>query len=297
MKKSSLNQLATARQRQTGGAEAFTLTELLVVMGVIAMLAVVLLSAAFTTQERVLRAQCVSNLRQIATGWNLYQQDFNQVMPCHWPGFTDTHSTSNPWRTYEAGRVTPGTLGWSADTDPPNLDGPWNLGVLFATGLVPNPRVFYCPSTARIDSQRTYDYYAAVSNSWPSTSPSSTEVIVRTGYNYYPQLRATELISAGQRGPKPARTPAKWTDLDPKKSIATDLVLSSAYWSHKASGSVAGLNALFPDGRVVFQNARSNPQAFDHALWDDPNGSTADGARYVGNDPFRFRVIMSLWQP
>ena len=78
----------TATRRRQTGAGAFTLTELLVVMGSIVMLAAVLLSVAFTTQERVLRAQCTDNLRQIGVGWNMYQQEFNQVMPCHWKGVT-----------------------------------------------------------------------------------------------------------------------------------------------------------------------------------------------------------------
>jgi hypothetical protein len=79
-------------------------------------------------------------------------------------------------------------------------------------------------------------------------------------------------------------------DIDPNKSIATDLVQSPDLLAHRASGTVAGLNALFPDGRVVFQNARSNPQAFDPALWGDTNNP-------IGNNPGNFRYVMSFWQP
>jgi prepilin-type N-terminal cleavage/methylation domain-containing protein len=301
MKKSFLNQVVAARRWQTGAVRAFTLTELLVVLAVVAVLAAVLLSASFTTQERVWRAECVSNLRQIVTGWNMYQQDFNQMMPCHWPGYASSGSTSNPWRTYEAGRFVPGTPGW--DPSSGNPQGPWNLGMLFATGLVPNPRVFYCPGTARISSPFSYDYYAAVSNIWPSTSISSGDSEIRTGYNYLPQGKAQELIDASHRGPKiangscapttPGCTPLQQNDIDPNKSIFTDLVssLNTATLSHRASGSVAGLNALFLDGRVVFQNARSNPQAFDPALWGSPSTD------YIGNNAPNFRYVMSLWQP
>jgi hypothetical protein len=81
-------------------------------------------------------------------------------------------------------------------------------------------------------------------------------------------------------------------DIDPNKSIATDIVADIEDWSHRASGSVAGLNALFPDGRVVFQNARSNPQAFDPALWKPSTDTT-----YIGNNAGNFRYVMSLWQP
>src|SRR5690242_10264855 len=87
MKKLSANHMMATHRKQIS-AGAFTLTELLVVMGSVVLLAVVLLSVAFTTQERVLRAQCTDNLRQIGVGWNIYGQEFNQVMPCHWKGVT-----------------------------------------------------------------------------------------------------------------------------------------------------------------------------------------------------------------
>ena len=147
-------------------------------LGVVAMLAAVLLSASFTTKDRVLQAECASNLRQIGTGWSMYQQDFNQMLPCHWPGLASSGSTSNPWRTYEAGRVVPGTVGWSSiGTD---VQGPWNLGLLVATGMIPNPRILYCPGTALLGGQFSYNYYAAVSNTWPSTAlPTGTRKSAR----------------------------------------------------------------------------------------------------------------------
>ncbi|MGA2786045.1 MAG: type II secretion system protein [Verrucomicrobiota bacterium] len=295
MKKSFLNQMAAARRWQTGDSRAFTFTELLVVLAVVAMLATVLLSASFTTKERALQAECVGNLRQIATGWNMYQQDFNQMMPCHWPGFASSGSTSNPWRTYEAGRVMPGTIGWETVVE---VQGPWNLGLLFATGVVPNPRVFYCPSVASRYSSYSYDYYATVSNTWPSISISSGDDKIRVGYNYLPQGRKQVRIDASHVGPAiangtcPGCTPLQLNDIDPNKSIATDTVISIDILSHRASGSVAGLNALFPDGRVVFQNARSNPQAFDPNLW-----KTSSDFDLINNNPVAFRIVMSLWQP
>jgi type II secretory pathway pseudopilin PulG len=303
MKKSFLNQLAAVRRRQTGAVRAFILTELLVVLAVIAMLAAVLLSASFTTQGRVLRAQCVSNLRQVATGWNMYQQEFNQAMPCHWPGYASSGSSSNPWRTYEAGRVEPGIPGWNPnDGDFGGPAGPWNLGMLFATGLDPNPRVFYCPSSALNSRKSTYAFYAAVANTWPSTSITSGDQEIRAGYNYFPQGRKLESLGNGHLGPvagngtAPNISPLQQNDIDPSKSIATDLVNSTTQLSHRASGSVAGLNALFPDGRVVFQNARSNPQAFDPTLW-DPSGVYPAETDYIGNNAPNFRYVMSLWQP
>jgi hypothetical protein len=295
MKTFAMSKPVTTRRQPTDGAGAFALIELLVILVVMAMFAAVALPALLAAREPVLRAQCVGNLRQMAVGWSIYQQQFDQVMPCHWPGYTDSGSTSNPWRTYEAYRVGGGS-GSVIITDPPYTSGPWNLGVLFATGLIPNPRTFYCPSVSRISRSFSYEYYASGSNGWPSTPTGSTDDKVRTSYNYYPQLRATQPGGLpGIRVPKPAFTPTKWTELDTKKSIATDLVQSFPLLSHRASRSVVGLNALFADGRVVFQDSRSNPEAFDPALWDS-NGIPGDDI-YIGNSAPHFRYVMSLWKP
>ena len=302
MKKSLLNQLAAARRRQTGAVRAFTFPELLVVLAIVAVLAAVFLSASFTTKERALRAECVSNLRQIAAGWNIYQRDFDEMLPCHWPGYASSGGTSNPWRTYEAGRVSPPTCGWAQLNTPDQL-GPWNLGMLFNTKIVANPKLFYCPAAEGLGiPARTYEYYIA-GGPWPCNSGASGDDKIRTGYNYFPQGRKQVQLndSGGHLGPAAASgicpgdncTPLRQNDIDPNKSIATDLVERIEDWSHRASGSVAGLNALFPDGRVVFQNARSNPQAFDPALW----GHSTDSGYYIANNPGNFRYVMSLWQP
>lgn len=295
MKKTFINQLAKKRGQRIG-AGAFTLTELLVVVGSLITLMAVLLSVAFTTRERVLRAQCADNLRQIGVGWNMYQQEYNQVMPCYWPGVTTnlTSLAGDAWVTSEAYRNYP--EGEPLPPPGPNPDfGPWNLGILFATHLVPNAKIFYCPSLARLDSIYRYDYYTTTTNSWPFIPAGASSPYVRTGYNYYPQLRATEYAGKGQFVPRPPVTPTRWTDLNTKKSIVTDLVDSTNTLSHQDSGVVVGLNALFPDGRVVFQNARTDPRTGFYSPW----YSLYWASPGPGNDPSpqNFQIIMSDWNP
>ncbi len=296
-----MKKLTATRRRQSGSTRAFTLTELLVVMGVGAMLAAVLLSASFTTRERVLRAECVSNLRQIGVGMNLYCAEANGYVPiCGWA------QNQNSWQTYEACRFD------SAGST--NLTrGFESLGLLFRTKAVVDPKTFYCPGTARINSDFSYDLYATAPSGWPSIPVGYTgNPYLRMGYNYYPQLRATERINSPTYGsftlpkltyslvqlefgtPLSLPSPSKLTEVNPQKSITTDLVNNTNLLSHRASGSVAGLNALFPDGRVVFQNARTDSRTGINSPWYYWFWASEYGP---GNDPSAFRIIMNYWKP
>jgi prepilin-type N-terminal cleavage/methylation domain-containing protein/prepilin-type processing-associated H-X9-DG protein len=260
------------------GARGFTLIELLVVIAIIAILASLLLPSLARAKERAKRVSCSSQLRQIGLAVLMYAGDFEDKIPwVHWPipeGRTEPDG-SNPWKTYEAYRVVPGTGEITL--------GPMNLAYLHATRLISEPQVFYCPSGKVVAERWTYAYYTR-GQRWPSTPPDSGDDNVRAGYSYYPQSSQEELIGRGQTAPKVAR---KQGELHPQKSMTTDLLHRLELAPHR-DRTVAGLNALFSDGHVAFQNARSNPEAFAAELWEDiaadPNG-------------FKFRRAMSLWKP
>jgi prepilin-type N-terminal cleavage/methylation domain-containing protein/prepilin-type processing-associated H-X9-DG protein len=272
------------------GRKAFTLIELLVVIAIIAILAAMLLPALSKAKEKALRTACVSDLRQIGIGVNAYTLDSNDYMPiCGWP------EGQNPWQTYSAARVTPGTMTLTR--------GFMSLGLLFRNKQVPDPKVFYCPSLKRSGESRNFDYYATPPNSWPSTPATSGDEQVRTGYNYYPQQK--ELTASGGKlipkltfskvtleyGGDQKMVVLKQSQVDPNRSISTDLMHDLDSSPHRDK-SIAGLNVLFADGHVKFQTARGNPEAFKDTYWGD-----SSSGNYIGGNEANFRYVNSLWQP
>ncbi len=152
-----------SRRRSSGG---FTLVELLVVIGIIAILISVLLPTLATARESANRVKCLANLKQLGDFFRMYAAEFNDAYPI---GYMSQKQFSYvvDWR------------------DPVSGTGkPSQMGLLVVGNVVKEGRTFYCPSLA-YDNQFMYD---TPQNVWifDKNPPPTVTGHTRLGYNARP---------------------------------------------------------------------------------------------------------------
>src|SRR4051812_10784764 len=160
-------------------SRAFTLVELLVVIGIIAVLISVLLPTLSKARESANRTQCLSNLRQIAVFLNMYANQYQQQVPlgCNSSGAAGRDcSEGNDYNLTRPCSGTSTVLGqtYGADAEAPGFRYV-GLGLFIKARYVREDsgggscRIFFCP-TFQGDIYHAFD---AQQNKWP---PSQNEV-------------------------------------------------------------------------------------------------------------------------
>jgi prepilin-type N-terminal cleavage/methylation domain-containing protein len=139
----TVNSSSSYRARKQG----FTLIELLVVIAIIAILAAILFPVFAKARAAARKTACSSNLKQITTGFMMYNQDYDETMP--------------PWTGNHCGAYAGGAFDLKYMY--PNLVGPYiKNGVNPATQSLGG--VWACPDTKSqlgdIANTYAYNYYA-----------------------------------------------------------------------------------------------------------------------------------------
>jgi type II secretory pathway pseudopilin PulG len=216
---------------------AFTLVELLVVIGVIAVLIGLLLPALTRAREAANRATCLSNLRQIHTAFHFYALSHADQVPLG-------HRTASKQFNSMVYSTTAG--------------GYWVLfGLLRTTNQLPDPRVLYCPA-----ENNSKFMFGTPENPWPA--PDATPLAnIQSGYGARPERQIPDDLANIPASLQPFRMPrlSKFRN----KAILADLTSARTrvITRHKS-----GINVLYGNGAARWVPLRQFEQPVES--WPEP---------------------------
>jgi prepilin-type N-terminal cleavage/methylation domain-containing protein/prepilin-type processing-associated H-X9-DG protein len=235
--------------KRTLSRKGFTLVELLVVIGIIALLISILLPSLNRARETANRVKCGSNMRQIGQAILLYANENKGNYP------RTTYSTTT---TAITGTFDPGNGVATADpflTNVTQNDAVKPMFLLIRTQDI-TPEVFVCPSSN--DEKDTYGTTAGISAQWKVTfskptnlsysmaNPYPDTVAVNNGY----KLNATtgaEFAIAADKNPAGSTT---YTGLTTAFETSSSQIMQTANSpNHQGQGE----NVLYGDGHAEFQ--------------------------------------------
>jgi len=216
---------------------AFTLVELLVVIGIIALLISILLPALGRARAAANKTACLSNLRSIMQMMLIYGVQNHDQIPLG--------TASNVYQDAYAIAYNNGTTCWPC----------W--GPLYKAGFVKNPKYLYCPS-----ENRTYHMYdTAPDNVWRPDDPTGNlNNRLRAGYFLRPCSATYKPIEWRVNGAPYTPTdnlslhPSDWLPYPriskmKRVAIAADIFATPTRITQRHKD---GFNVAFADGSVTW---------------------------------------------
>ncbi len=235
--------IGSSPQRVTGpncpATSGFTLVELLVVIGIIAVLISILLPALSKARESALRVQCASNIRQILLAAAMYTQENRDT----YPGIDRQAVWLDRCKYVPTDKTKYG----------PNR--PATAGQFIADGQLPTSeggaRVLFCPTVETIDGLRTSKaIFDQVTRNLTSNSvPMGTYVYHFCTFNCN-ETRPAEDVYLHTCGRLSAAKYSPILVADGILTVDPNISRTDTSWAHLGKG----VNAGFYDGSVQWLN-------------------------------------------
>ena len=214
--------------------QAFTITELLVVIAMLAVLVMIALPALAGVQNQAGRMQCANNLRQIGVGSMMYANEYRGWLPITTIGGVNGGGKVNNlgglhYSQYVYSGGVPSSLVPINSTPPASFYQ--NLGYLYRNGFAGRGNIFFCP-----------DQWGTLSGADAYSPLLSTDASGTTRSSYAFNPRIVNATNANI-----ARAYQNVSSLPPHKLFAVDYFAQIT--PHYREG---GWNVLFTDGTVQF---------------------------------------------
>jgi prepilin-type processing-associated H-X9-DG protein len=245
--------------------------ELLVVIGIIALLISILLPSLNRAREQAKRTQCLSNLRSVGQMLNMYANQFKGRVPIGFSGgATKKTFQNNYFLSRKSSQPSPGL--------PVRYVG---LGLLYPANLITEGEgtVFYCPSVNN-DTDHAYD---SVDNPWPpsegtcraayscrssnpeSTRPQGEQGVMWSTTGVFDPLTEQNGVTLAQKTQMMRLSRMK------SRAIVSDIISSP---TRIRVAHVRGMNVLYADGSARWVDAGVIKRKDDGTALVDPSRPT-----------------------